>query len=237
MRVCLQITTGSDVYSFGVLLWTSYTGQHPCMRKGGEWVRNPRFPGFHDCMSADPCHAQYRHLVECCLHPDPHLRPTFNEVASSLTFILGQEPSPGPAPILDHGPWSGLTQPDDASPGGPEAVAAGAAGGPQHPPTQGNEPCPLQHATASPSTPPVAGVPAAAADAGATVSGPDSAARVKEEQAASWHYHTSRSLLASCLRQRAKQAAAAGGMAGGDHAPGQPRSPGLFVPLSCGPQP
>ena len=63
MRVCLQITTGSDVYSFGVLLWTSYTGQHPCMRKGGEWVRNPRFPGFHDCMSADPCHAQYRHLA------------------------------------------------------------------------------------------------------------------------------------------------------------------------------
>ena len=79
-HTCEQVTTGSDVYSFGVLMWYLYMGMQPYMLKDGVLMRNTIFPHFP--RSAQP---EYRSLAESCLQRDPHMRPSFVEISSSLS--------------------------------------------------------------------------------------------------------------------------------------------------------
>ena len=73
----MQVTTGSDVSSFGVLMWVFYAGHHPYLWRDGEWTHNPAFPFFPKGRRfRDPIHMHYIHLARCCLHSDPHTRPT-----------------------------------------------------------------------------------------------------------------------------------------------------------------
>ena len=88
---CLRLTPGSDVYSFGVLLWSLYSGQQPCVVRGGLNTRNPLFPHFPSICTTKACsaHSQYKSLAQQCLRQDPHQRPSFADMTHSLAFIFG----------------------------------------------------------------------------------------------------------------------------------------------------
>ena len=100
-----QVTMGSDVYSFGVLMWYLYMGMQPYMLKDGVLMRNTIFPHFP--RSAQP---EYRSLAESCLQRDPHMRPSFVEISSSLSKYCNEADSV-PDSVPDHPPTGTPPQP------------------------------------------------------------------------------------------------------------------------------
>ena len=138
---CLRLTPGSDVYSFGVLLWSLYSGQQPCVVRGGLNTRNPLFPHFPSIRTTKACsaHSQYKSLAHQCLRQDPHQRPSFADMTHSLAFIFGpalSKAGAGASCSGSGGPASGKAGADGGSGGGGPALGkadadgSGGGGGP-----------------------------------------------------------------------------------------------------------